>query len=108
MKTRIAKVRITDNRPPGAGSRPALERATVTRGGGMTGLDALSSIQDREAAEHDKFVACYNAETVEAAWYDLNERVAFDRKNHEHRWVMNRRAALARRAQQLKGMGALV
>ena len=85
---KFANVRITDNRP--AGARPA-----------MTGLDHLAENQRREAETHDKFVRDYSLETAEAAWEDLNSRPAYDSKNPEHRWVMHRRAALARLAERM-------
>lgn len=91
---RFAKVRITDNRPVASGARP-----------GMTGLDRLTENQRREAETHDKFVRGYSPEMVEDAWEDLNARKAYDTKNPEHRWVMGRRAALARRAATMRKGG---
>lgn len=104
---RISKVRITDHRPPGAGRRSPLERATVTRGGsvGKTGLDYLTESQKREAAEHDRNVRDYSPETVEAAWFDLTARNAWDKKSPEHRWVMARRAALRRLGVSMRERG---
>lgn len=75
---RISKVRIT---------RPA---------GEMTGLDYLTASQKREADEHDRNIRDYTPAMVEAAWEDLRERPAHNKKDHEQRWVMARRAALAR------------
>lgn len=75
---RISKVRIT---------RPA---------GEMTGLDYLTASQKREAEEHDRNVQDYTPAMVQAAWEDLRERKAYDKKDHEQRWVMARRAALMR------------
>lgn len=103
---KFAKVRITDHRP-GAGAKPALERGPVTRGGGMTGLDHLTESQRREAETHDKFVRGYSPDAVEAAWEDLNIRTAYDPKSPEHRWVMGRRAALARLAARMEKGGML-
>lgn len=97
MSMRISKVRITDYRPPGAGSRPPLERpVAATRGGSMTGLDHLAANQRKDAAEHEKAVECYDEETLTAIAMDLRQRRAWDRKNHEHRWIMNRLAAVLR------------
>jgi hypothetical protein len=97
MRTRIAKVRITDHRPPTAGKpSPVEKRRASTTGGSVTGLDYLEAIQKREAAEHDRAVRDYAPHTVEAAWNDLAGRECWDRKNHEHRWVLARRAALRR------------
>jgi len=96
-RIRFAKVRITP--PPGAGAKPPLERASVTRGGSvgkMDGLDHLAAIHRREAEEHDRNVRDYSPATVAAAWEDLSSRDAWDRKNPEHRWVLERRAALRR------------
>ncbi len=97
MNIRIPKVRVT--RP---GGRSPLERPTATRDGSMTGLDYLTGLQNREAAEHDRNVRDYSAQTLEAAFEDLKGRVVFEKKDPEHRWVMNRRAALVRRAQSMQ------
>jgi len=108
-RIRLAKVRITP--PPGAGGKPALERATATRGGsvvGKTGLDFLTESQRREAASHDAFLRDYSPETLQAAWEDLKDRPAWDKKDSEHRWVMARRAALLRAGQKMKREGVLV
>lgn len=87
MRIKLAKVRVT---------RPGGEvRETVT------GLDYLTESQKREAATHDAFIRDYNLETISEAFDDLSNRVAFDKRNPEHRWVMGRRAALARKAQSL-------
>jgi hypothetical protein len=97
MSARLSKVRVTDYRPPTAGkSSPVERRAGATTDGSFSGLDYLEAIQKREAVEHDKAVRYYDPHTVEAAWNDLAGRECWDRKNHEHRWVMARRAALRR------------
>lgn len=92
---RPARVRTTDYRPQPAGGKPA-----------MTGLDHLAVNQGRDAAEHDRWVATYSAEMLEAAWDDLSRRAAWDRKNPEHRWVMGRRAAIARAAARMERSAA--
>lgn len=96
MRIKLAKVRVT--RP---GGESPLERETVTRGGSLTGPDYLTENQKREAATHDAFIRDYSLETISEAFDDLSNRVAFDKRNPEHRWVMGRRAALARKAQSL-------
>lgn len=76
-----------------------------TKSFSMSGLDYLEAIQKREAAEHDRAVRDYDPETVEAAFMDLADRPAFERKNPEHRWIMNRRAALRRLAISMREKG---
>lgn len=97
---RFPKVRITDHRPPGAGSPSPLERRGATRGGSVTGLDYLTASQRREAEQHDRAVKDYGPALLDSAYEDLKARPANDRKNPEHRWIMARRAALLRRATQ--------
>ena len=75
---RISKVRIT---------RPA---------GAMTGLDYLTASQAREAAEHDRAVACFDEVLLLAVLADLGKRKAYDRRDHEQRWIMSRKAAVLR------------
>ncbi len=107
-RIRLAKVRITP--PPGAGAKSSVERATATTGGACskTGLDFLTESQKREAASHDAFLRDYSPETLQAAWEDLKDRPAWDKKDPEHRWVMARRAALLRAGQKMKREGVLV
>lgn len=92
---KFSKVRVTDNRP-GAGAKRPLERAAATRGGSVSGLDHLTLIQQREAAEHDRAIMGYGEDTLLAAAQDLGHRRAWNRKDNEHRWVMNRVAAILR------------
>lgn len=104
MRIRLSKVRVTDNRP-GAGRKPALERASGTRGGsvsGMTGLDHLAVRAAAEAAEHDKWVAGLSRDTLEAVWADLKARPCSDKRDHEQRWVAGRKAAVARAAARME------
>ena len=96
MRIRPAKVRVTNYRPPGAGASRPLERATVTRGGSMTGLDHLDAINRQEAAEHDRAIADYDEDTLLAIACDLGKRYACNRKDPEQRWVMARKAAVLR------------
>ena len=99
------KVRITDNRPTRAGARSPLDGSRSRTNGGSVGLECLTTIQQREAAEHDRAVRDYEPETVEAAFMDLAGRPVSDRKNPEHRWIMNRRAALRRLALSMRERG---
>lgn len=94
---KFSKVRITDNRPPGAGGNSPLERRGATRGGSVSGLDALTMVQKKEAAEHDRAVANFEAETLIEIAADLGRRSAWNRKDPEQRWVMARRAAVLRK-----------
>jgi hypothetical protein len=91
-KMRLAKVRITPPAVGGSGPR-------------MDGLDHLALIHRREAAEHDRNVRDYSPATVAAAWDDLAGREAWDRKNPEHRWVLERRAALRRLGAAMRERG---
>jgi hypothetical protein len=93
---RPAKVRVHDYRPPGAGNKSPLERGTATRGGSVSGLDHLANANTRDIAEHDKAVRDYAADIAMSAATDLGKRRAWDRRDPEHRWVMNRLAALLR------------
>jgi len=104
VRIRLSKVRVTDNRP-GAGRKPALEAARLTRGGsvaGMTGLDHLAARAAAEAAEHDKWVAGLSRETLEAVWADLKKRPCANTRDHEQRWVAGRKAAVARTAAKME------
>lgn len=64
------------------------------------GLERLHAIQAAEAAEHDRAVANYGPELLQAAYRDLRARSVHDPKNPEHRWIMSRRAALLRAGQK--------
>jgi len=79
---KLSKVRRTDYRP--------------------TGLDRLASSQAHEAAMHDAAVAQYPPHLVDSAMADLERRgPVANSHDHETRWVMQRKAALKRRAAQL-------
>lgn len=109
MRIRISKVRVTDHRPPGAGAKSPLERQGATRGGSlparpaMTGLDHLAANRAAEQQSHDKWVAGLSCETLEAAWEDIKDRPCRDMKDPEQRWVANRKAALLRAGQRMRG-----
>lgn len=45
---------------------------------------------------HDKAVRTLSDSTLAAAHNDLWNRKTLDRKNPEHRWILDRRAALTR------------
>jgi hypothetical protein len=103
---KISKVRKTDYRPPSAGEKRPLERQGATRGGSLpalTGLDYITIINTAEMREHDKSVAGLPRQTLEAIIKDLGGRHAYDRKNHEHRWIMSRTAAALRAIDKMGG-----
>lgn len=103
---KFAKVRITDNRPPGAGKPSPLERKparpeaaarpALRTSPPMTGMDHWNRIEALMAREHDATVASYSGETAEAALSDLAPRKGSS-KDPEFRWIRHRRAALARK-----------
>lgn len=62
----------------------------------MTGLDHLANAQARDIAEHDKAVRDYATDIAKAAAEDLGKRRAWDRRDPEQRWIMNRLASLLR------------
>lgn len=70
-----------------------------------SGLEALAAIQKREQAEHDRAVANYGPTLLQSVFDDLSKRNAWNRKDHEQRWIMARKAACVRRAQAIKGKG---
>jgi hypothetical protein len=98
MQIRINKVRRTDYRPPSAPAKPALEASRLTSGGSVptSGLDHWSRIERETQAAHDRAVAGYSLETMQAALQDLWPRNA-KANDPESRWIRHRRAALARR-----------
>lgn len=95
---RISKVRRTDYGGAGASS-PVGRGNAQPRAAAWDGVyDALAA---KEAAEHDRAVEGHTLETLAAMAADLGARGAYDRRDHEHRWVMGRRAAVLR---MLSGM----
>lgn len=93
---KFPKVRITDNRPTRAGASSPLDGSRSRTNGGSVGLECLTTIQQREAMEHDRAILGYGEETLLAAAQDLGHRRCWNRKDPEHRWVMNRVAAILR------------
>lgn len=97
---RISKVRRTDYGGAGASS-------PVGRGNAQPRAVAWDGIYDaraaKDAAEHDRAVDGHTVETLCAMAKDLGARTAYDRRDHEHRWVMGRRAAVLRKLSGLRG-----
>ena len=96
---RLSKVRVTDHRPTGAGENltiggpPARPRAVASK----TVPDYLTASQKREAEEHDRNIRDYTPAMVAAAWEDLRDRRAHNKKDPEQRWVMARLGAAMRK-----------
>ena len=63
----------------------------------MTGLEHLTAIQEKGKRQHDGAVAGYGEELCLAILADLGKRAAWNRKDPEHRWVMERKAAVLRK-----------
>ena len=84
---RISKVRRTNYAP-----KPA-----ATWDGNYAARDA------KEAAAHDRAVDGHSEETLCAMAKDLGARPAHDRRDHEHRWIMARRAAVLRKLSAMRG-----
>jgi hypothetical protein len=107
MKARRPKVIISrpGADPPGVGGVSPLEarqtggRPRAAASGKFpgspyaNGLDALEAIQAAEKREHDRWVAGLPEEIHHTAAQDLGRRRAWNRKDHEQRWVMGRFAA---------------
>lgn len=97
---RISKVRRTDYGGAGASS-------PVGRGNPQPRAAAWDGVYDsraaKDAAEHDRAIEGHSEETLCAMAKDLGGRVAHDRRDHEHRWVMGRRAAVLRKLCGMRG-----
>lgn len=95
---KISKVRRTNYGGPGAAP-------PVGRGNSQPRAVAWDGVYDaravKDAAEHDRAVDGHSVETLCAMAKDLGARGAYDRRDHEHRWIMGRRAAVLR---MLSGM----
>lgn len=74
-------VRVTDYRPPGAGSSPPLERQPARPG--------AAACPDRNAI----VVADYSDDLLDAIIADLGNRNLRDYSNHETRWLAERASA---------------
>ncbi len=126
---KIARVRITDYRPPGAATSSPLERRHgATRGGSLpapgpsghyspkaqpaprkptpspeaqarnaASLDRSYQRTRDTAAEHDKAVSIFEAETLLEMKVHLQRMDAHNQRDAEHRWIAQRRAAVSRR-----------
>jgi len=93
---RLAKSRTTNYRTSAGGS-PPLERQGATRGGSMSGLDRLESIQKEEAANADRWVSGLSPDALRGIARDLGKELSWDRKDPVQRWKMSRKAAALRR-----------
>ena len=116
MKTRNArrpKVVTTDFRttarpasdPPGVNRGFPLEREFTRPGAAASPdrFDLYASRDAKDAREHDKGIEGLGVETLRAIAADLGARTAYDRRDHEHRWIMGRRAAVLRKLLLLSG-----
>lgn len=56
----------------------------------------ISLMPNPEKDTHDRMVKGLTDETLKAAAKDLFNRKVHDRRNPEHRWILERRAALLR------------
>ena len=83
--------------PVGAGNRQPRAAASNVP------WDAYASREAKTAAEHDRAIDGHSEETLCAMAADLGARNAFDRRDHEQRWVMGRRAAVLRKLSGMRG-----
>ncbi len=108
MPLRRPKSTTTDYRPPSVKRGFPLEREiTITRPRAAASRndpwDAYAARDAKEAAEHDRAVSGLKLETALAMAKDLGGRPAHDRRDHEQRWVMGRRAAVLRMLLTMRG-----
>ena len=92
-RARIPKVRITR---PGAAAQKPLERAGVTRGGSMTGLDHLDAAKTADDRNADKWVDGLSLTALKGIWEQFKRNYAHDRRDPAQRWTMARKAAVLR------------
>lgn len=59
-----------------------------------------------EDAQHDRAIAAYSESLLASTFADLGSRRAFNRRDPEQRWVMARRAAIARRLIRIRAQYA--
>lgn len=96
---RRPKAVVTDFRPPGAGRGFPLERQLsrpVAAASGKTPWDFMAGNNQNAKSSHDLMVSGLPLEVMQAAAKDLGARHCWDRKNPEHRWVLDRLGALGR------------
>ena len=106
MPLRRPKSTLTDYRPPSVKRGFPLEREISRPKAAASRNDPWDSYAARdakEAAEHDKAVSGLKLETALAMAKDLGGRPAHDRRDHEQRWVMGRRAAVLRMLLTMRG-----
>ena len=108
MPLRRPKSTTTDYRPPSVKRGFPLEREiTITRPRAAASRndpwDSYAARDAKEAAEHDRAVSGLKLETALAMAKDLGGRPAHDRRDHEQRWVMGRRAAVLRMLIGMRG-----
>lgn len=101
---RISKVRRTDFRGAGAPS-PVGRGNSQPRAEASSSLpwDAYANRAAKDAAEHDRAIEGHSEETLCAMAKDLGARNAHDRRDHEHRWIMGRKAAVLRKLSGMRG-----
>ena len=106
MTLRRPKSTLTDYRPPSVKRGFPLEREISRPKAAASRNDPWDSYAARdakEAAEHDRAVSGLKLETALAMAKDLGGRPAHDRRDHEQRWVMGRRAAVLRMLLTMRG-----
>lgn len=91
-------MRRTTGSPVGAGNRQPRAAASAN-----VPWDAYANREAKNAAEHDRAIDGHSEETLCAMAKDLGSRPAHDRRDHEQRWVMGRRAAVLRKLGGLRG-----
>lgn len=102
------KVILTDYRPPSAGGKTPLERKSRPGAAASKEFpwDAFASAKAKEAAAHDRAVDGFPRTILEAIGKDLARRGAWNDKDHEHRWIMGRLAAVGRKISGMRGATA--
>jgi|GEM_PF-3211676 len=76
-------------------------KCVTKRPGSKDAWEVLASNNVRRANTHDQAVAGYGLDLLKAVAADLGKRFAVDRKEPEQRWIMDRKAAVVRRMNQL-------
>lgn len=88
------KTRAQSTKMPRAGWNPPLERVA------RPGAEAWPN--QKEAAQHDKWVAIFEPEELEQMLADLSSRATRWSNSPENRWASERCAAIRRRLETLK------